>query len=220
MSLRAKTKYVPPSQPAANAGVTLFCSAGAVGCLWVQLVLAEKEVEGMRLQVQRPGRPSEDLALLNPTQTLPTLADRDTVIYPARVIVEYLDERYPHPPMMPPDPAHRARLRMVLDRLENDLFPLVAAAENPGSVAGREARKRLVEQLVASASLFATRGWFLGLEHSIVDCAWTALFWKLAEQRLDLPPAAEPLRRYAQRAFARPAFARNMQARNAIKAVR
>ena len=212
MSLRAKTKYVPPNKPAANSGITLFCSAGAVGCLWVRLVLAEKDVDGARLQIERPGRPSEDLALLNPTHTLPTLADRDTVIYPARVIVEYLDERYPHPPMMPPDPAQRARLRMVLDRIESDLYPLLPAAENPTSVSGREARKRLVERLVASVPLFGGRGWFLGQDHSIVDSAWTALFWKIAEIKLDLPPSADPLRRYAQRVFARAAVAKVIQA--------
>lgn len=213
MSLRAKSKYVAPSKPAGNAGLTVFCAPGTVETLWIRLVLAEKDVEGVRLQVEKPGRPSEDLVLLNPGLTLPTLADRDTVIYPARVIAEYLDERYPHPRMMPPDPAQRARVRMVLGHIEADLFPLVAAAESAGSAAGREARARLGERVVAAAPLFAARGWFLGLDHSIADSAWTALFWKLAEIKLDLPPAAEPVRRYAQRAFARPAFARVIAAR-------
>jgi RNA polymerase-associated protein len=212
MSLRAKSKYVPPSKPAANAGLTLFCTADAVACLWVRLVLAEKDVDGARLQLQKAGRPSEDLALLNPTHTLPTLADRDTVIYPARVIAEYLDERYPHPPMMPPDPAQRARLRMVLDHVEAELFPLTTAAES-NSAAGRDARQRLGERLLASTPLFAGRGWLLGGDFSLLDCAWTAVFWRVAALRIDLPPSAEPLRRYVQRAFARPAVARTVQPR-------
>ena len=212
MSLLAKTKYVAPNKPAANSGITLFCSANAVACLWVRLVLAEKEVDGARLQIERPGRPSADFALLNSAQTLPTLADRDAVIYAARVIVEYIDERYPHPPMMPPDPAQRARLRMVLDRIETDFFSLFPAAEMGTSASGREARKKLVERLADSVPLFGGRSWFLGQDHSIVDSAWSALFWKIAEIKLDLPPSADPLRGYAQRAFARPAFVRVSQA--------
>ena len=93
MSLRAKTKYVPAAKPASNAGVTLYATADAVGCHWIRLVLAEKDVPGVRVETQSPGRMSEDLALLNPAQTLPTLTDRETVIYPARLIAEVLDER-------------------------------------------------------------------------------------------------------------------------------
>jgi RNA polymerase-associated protein len=213
MSLRAKTKYVQPSKPAPNAGITLYCSADAVTCLWVRLVLAEKDVEGARFELQKPGRISEDLLLLNPSQTLPTLADRETVIYPARVIAEYLDERYPHPPMMPSEPSHRARLRMALDRLEQDYFTQLQLIETGTPAIAKNARKRLAEMIVSSAPLFPARGWFLGLEHSLVDSAWTALFWRIAELRLDLPPAAEPVRRYAQRAFARTSFQRVVPAK-------
>ena len=208
MSLRAKTKYVQPSKPAPNAGITLYCSQDAVTCLWVRLVLAEKDVEGARFELQKPGRISEDLLLLNPSQTLPTLADRETVIYPARVIAEYLDERYPHPPMMPSEPAHRARLRMALDRLEQDYFVQLHLVETGTPAVAKAARKRLAEMIAASSPLFPSRGWFLGLEHSLVDSAWTALFWRIAELKLDLPPSADPVRRYAQRAFARLSFQR------------
>ena len=208
MSLRAKSKYVQPHKPAPNAGMTLYCSAEAVTCLWVRLVLAEKDVEGARFEIQRPGRISEDLLLLNPTQTLPTLADRDLVIYPARVIAEYLDERYPHPPMMPAEPAQRARLRMALDRLELDFFPTLRLVETATPAAAKAARKRLIDLIVSSAPLFPNRGWFLGLDHSLVDSAWTALFWRAAELKLELPPSADPVRRYAQRVFTRAPFQR------------
>lgn len=205
MSLRAKSKYVAPSKAAPNSGLTLFCSMDGVGCHWVRLVLAEKDVDGARVEFQRPGRPSEDLLVLNPAQSLPTLADRETVIYPARVIAEYLEERYPHPPMMPLEPAQRARLRMALDRIERDFYCALATVE-AGGPAARGARKSFVELIVAGARLFPARGWFMGLEYSIVDCAWIALFWRLAEIKLELPPAADPIRRYSERAFARPAF--------------
>ncbi len=211
MSLRAKTKYIAPSKPAHNAGMTLFCSADAIPCHWARLVLAEKDVDSARIEIQKPGRVSEDLLVLNPEQILPTLTDREAVIYPARVIVEYLDERYPHPPMLPAEPSARARLRMVMDRLEQDFFSAVVAIEQGPPAAARAARKRLTDHLLSSARLFPARGWFLGMsDYSVVDCAWVALFWRLSELQLVLPAGADPIRHYSQRAFARPSFARSL----------
>lgn len=210
MSLRAKSKYVPAAKPASNAGVTLYCSAGNVGCHWVRMVLAEKDIPGARVALQVEGRMSEDLVVLNPSQTLPTLTDRDTVIYPARLIAEFLDERYPHPPMMPPEAALRARLRMAMERLEHEWVPLIEQIASGPAAQSRMARKRLADQLVASARLFPARGWFLGLEFSIADCAWAALLWRLASLKMQVPAGGDPIRRYAERVFARPAFARSL----------
>jgi len=210
MSLRAKTKYVPAAKPASNAGVTLYCTADAVGCHWIRHVLAEKDVQGPRLLVQTPGRLSEDLAVLNPAQSLPTLTDRETVIYPARLIAEFLDERYPHPPMMPPEAAMRARLRMVMGRIEQEWLVLIEAIESGPAAQARSARKQLADQLAANARLFPVRGWFLGLDFGITDCAWAALLWKLGSLKVPLPAGCDPIRRYAERVFARPAFARSL----------
>lgn len=210
MSLRAKSKYVPAAKPASNAGVTLYCSTTGVACHWIRLVLAEKAIEGVRTQMIAPGRPSEDLAQLNPSQSLPTLTDRETVIHPAGVIAEFLDDRYPHPPMMPPEAAMRARLRMVMGRLERDWLALVAAIETGPAAQARVARKQLTDQLVANARLFPSRGWFLGLDFGIVDCAWAALLWRIASLDLPLPAGGDAIRRYAERVFARPAFAASL----------
>ena len=210
MSLRAKTKYVPAAKPASNAGVTLYCSPDQVACHWIRLVLAEKDVPGARVLVQKPGLASEDLAVLNPAQTLPTLTDRETVIYPARLIAEFLDERYPHPPMMPPEAAMRARLRMVMSQLEHDWLSLVTVIESGPAAQARAARKQLGEQLAANGRLFPARGWFLGLEFGIADCAWAALLWRLASLKMQVPSGGDPIRRYAERAFARPAFAASL----------
>ncbi|MGH8516149.1 MAG: glutathione S-transferase N-terminal domain-containing protein [Panacagrimonas sp.] len=212
MSLRAKSKYVPAAKPASNAGVTLYCSADNVGCHWVRMVLAEKDVPGTRMVLQLPGQLSEDLAVLNPAQTLPTLTDRETVIYPARLIAEFLDERYPHPPMMPPEAALRARLRMAMSRLEHEWLMLVEQIESGPPAQGKAARKRLADQLVANARLFPARGWFLGLDFGIADCAWAALLWRMASLKIPLPAGGEPIRRYAERVFARPAFATSLVA--------
>jgi len=220
MSLRAKSKYVPAAKPASNAGVTLYCSADHVGCHWVRMVLAEKDVPGARVELQVEGQVSEDLAVLNPAHTLPTLTDRDTVIYPARLIAEFLDERYPHPPMMPPEAAQRARLRMAMDRLEREWVSLIDQIASGPAAQSRAARKRLADQLVASARLFPARGWFLGLDFSIADCAWAALLWRLASLKLQLPAGGEPIRRYAERVFARPAFARSLVDAQRVAAAR
>lgn len=210
MALRSKTKYVPAAKQASNAGVRLYCSAASMNCHWIRLVLAEKDVPDARIEIQIAGRPSEDLAMLNPTHSLPTLTDRDTVIYPARLIAEFLDERYPHPPMMPPEAALRARLRMVMSQLELDWAGLITTMESGPAAQSRNARKQLGEHLAASARLFPARGWFLGLEYGLVDCAWTALLWRLASLKLQLPSGTEPIRRYAERAFARPRFAKSL----------
>lgn len=210
MSLRAKTKYVAAAKPASNAGVTLYCSPTQVSCHWVRMVLAEKDVPNVRVELQVPGRLSEDLAVLNPAQTLPTLTDRETVIYPARLIAEFLEERYPHPPMMPPEAAMRARLRMVMMRIEQDWLPLVETIESGPPAQAKAARKHLSDQLAASARLFPSRGWFLGVEFGITDCAWSALLWRLASLKFQLPGSTEPIRRYAERAFARPSFAASL----------
>lgn len=210
MALRSKTKYVPAAKPASNAGVRLYCSAEGVGCHWVRLVMAEKDIPGALVAFETPGRPSEDLVLLNPAHSLPTLTDRDAVIYPARLVAEFLDERYPHPPMMPPDAASRARLRMVMAQIETQWLELVSGVENAPAAQARSARKQLGEHLAASARLFPARGWFLGLEFSVADCAWAALLWRLASLKLQMPAGTDAIRRYAERVFARPAFAASL----------
>lgn len=222
MSLRAKSKYVPAAKPANNAGVTLYCSATGVACHWIRLVLAEKDLDGVRMLMVAPGRPNEDLVQLNPSQSLPTLTDRETVIHPASVIAEFLDDRYPHPPMMPPEAAMRARLRMVMGRLEHDWLALMKVIETGPPAQGKLARKQLADQLVANARLFPSRGWFLGLDFGIVDCAWAALLWRLASLNVPLPGGGDPIRRYAERVFARPSFVASLveEQRAAVKAKR
>ncbi len=206
MILRTKSKYVAAARPASNAGVTLYCSEEQVACHWIRLVLSEKAVTGARIELQGPGQTSEDLAMLNSAQTLPTLTDRETVIHPARLIAEFLEERYPHPPMMPPEAAVRARLRMFMLMIESEWLPLLKSVEKGTPAASKKARKELTEQLALHARLFPSRGWFLGLDFGLTDCAITALLWRMATLKLQLPANSEPIRRYAERAFARAAF--------------
>lgn len=206
MSLRARSKYVMDSKPANRAGLTLFCTRSGLGCLWTRIVLAEKDVDSARLEWVLPGRMNQDLLVLNPALDLPTLADRDTVIHPAAVIAEYLDERYPHPKLMPPDPAARARVRMALLRFEHDLFPWAEKAlADKGTAEGKQARQALSDALAASQRMFPARGWFLGLEYNLADCAWAALFAQLPQLGLKLGGDTHTLVKYAERLLARPA---------------
>jgi RNA polymerase-associated protein len=203
MAIPAKSKYVMDGRPAPRAGLTLFGVREHVPSLWAHIVLAEKDVDGARMVWVTPGRPHDDMLVLNPSGTLPTLTDRDVVIYPAAVIVEYLDERYPHPGLLPPDPAAKARVRMVVGRMEQEIFPLAARIlAEPKSADAKAARKQLGEALIGSSMLFPSRGWCLGLDYNLADCAWAALFAYLPAMGLKLPPEAQ-LARYAERVLAR-----------------
>jgi RNA polymerase-associated protein len=104
----------------------------------------------------------------------------------------------------------RARLRMAMSQIEHDWLSLVKTIESGPPAQARTARKQLSDQLAASGRLFPARGWFLGLEFGIADCAWAALLWRLASLKLALPSGSEPIRRYAERVFARPAFAASL----------
>ena len=211
MSLRARTKYVIPDKPAPRAGVTLFVAARTLDSHWARLVLAEKDVDGARIEVIQPGRPNHDLAVLNPAMTLPTLVDRDTVIHPASVLVEYLDERYPHPKLLPADPAARARVRMAVLRIDQDFFPLIARITGGSPADAKAARKTLSESLIGSARMFPARGWFLGQDYNLADCAWAVLFHHLVPLGLKLPPDMQSMVRYAERLFLRPGFQRSLR---------
>jgi RNA polymerase-associated protein len=207
MAIPAKSKYVMDARPAPRAGLTLFCAPVDINSLWARIVLAEKEIDGARIEWVAPGKPHHDLLVLNPGGTLPTLVDRDTVLYPAAVVAEYLDERYPHPRLLPVDPAMRARLRMLLRRFEQDLFPLANdILATPKSAEAKTARKRLAEQLVGASALLPARGWCLGLEFNLADCAFAALLLNVAKLDLKLP-ADGSLARYAERLLARPRLA-------------
>lgn len=204
MAIPAKSKYVMDARPAPRAGLTLFCARDDVASLWARIVLSEKDIDGARIEWVLPGRPHHDLMVLNPSGTLPTLADRDTVLYPAAVVAEYLDERYPHPRLMPAEAAMRARLRMLLRRFELELFPLATSiAAAPKAAEARTARKRLSEELIGASALLPARGWCLGLDFNLADCAFAALFVSLPKFGLQLP-AEGALTRYAERVLARP----------------
>lgn len=208
MALRIRQRVpMPPVKPAANAGLTLYVGPDTLQGDWARLVLAEKDVDTAAIRVVAPGKIDEDFLILNPAQTLPTLADREGVIQTARVIVEYLDERYPHPSLMPQEPAGRARIRMTLHKIEHELFPLAERMQAGGAEA-TSAKRQLVDGLKGGARFFPSRGYIMGPEYSLADTAWAVLLRRVQIAGVALPPEAASVTAYAQRLFARPSFQR------------
>jgi RNA polymerase-associated protein len=188
--------------------LTLYSTSDCVHCHRVRLVLAAKGVVH-DLVVVNPRSPPEDLLDLNPYNSVPTLVDRDLVLYDTGVICEYLDERYPHPPLMPVDPLSRARLRLAIMRIERDWIPFIAQIQAGGRPA-ETARKRLREALLASIPLFKAAKFFLNPELSLADCALAPLIWRLPSLGVVLPREAHVITDYGDRIFRNPGFTRSL----------
>jgi len=191
--------------------LTLFSSRDCVVCHRVRLVLAAKGVTYEMVPVD-PANPPEDLLDLNPYHSVPTLVERDLVLYAASVVSEYLDERYPHPPLMPIDPLSRARLRLAMLRLEHEWVPQVQAIQNGNKTQQEAARKRLKELVVAALPLFRAYKFFLNPEMSLADCALAPIIWRLPALGISLPKEAKLIEDYGMRIFRNPGFLRSLTA--------
>lgn len=171
-----------------------------------RIVIGEKNISVDIINVDATNLP-EDLIDLNPYHTLPTLVDRELVVYNSQIIMEYLDERFPHPPLMPVDPVSRARARLMLYRIEQDWYnSLEAIHAGKDSAAATKNRKILRDSLTASAPLFAQKTFFMSDEYSLVDCSIAPILWRLPHYGIELPPQAKAVQSYAQRMFARDGF--------------
>lgn len=188
--------------------LTLYSARDCVYCHRIRLILAAKGVSYELILVD-PSKPPEDLIDLNPTQTVPTLVDRDLVLYETAVIAEYLDERYPHPPLMPIDPLSRARLRLAIVRMERDWLPLAEQCAGSGKNS-EAARKRLREALIGALPLFKAAKFFLNPEMSLADCALAPLIWRLHGLGVSLPREAQAIADYGDRIFRNPGFTRSL----------
>ncbi len=171
----------------------------------VRFVLAEKSVSVEILEIDPDNKP-EDLIELNPYNTVPTLVDRDLVLYGARVIMEYLDERFPHPPLLPVDPVSRARARLLIYRVDRDWYWFLDDLHSKVDKRVSKVRKLLRESLTATAPVFGAKPYFMSDEFSLVDCCIAPLLWRLPQYGIELPPEAEAVRDYAERIFARGSF--------------
>jgi RNA polymerase-associated protein len=171
----------------------------------VRIVLAEKDVNVEICFITEQTKP-EDLNDLNPYGSLLTLIDRELVIYEPQVMMEYLDDRYPHPPLMPVDPVSRANNRQIRQRVMRDLFSNVAALHGRNELAAGNARKVVRDNLTAIAPAFTQQPFFLSTEMSLIDCCLVPLLWRLDYYDIKLPAQCKALMQYADRMFGRPAF--------------
>jgi RNA polymerase-associated protein len=185
--------------------MTLFSAQDCVQCHRTRIVLAEKDITVDIIDIDPDNKP-EDLLDLNPYNMVPTLVDRDLVLYEPCIIMEYLDERFPHPPLMPVDPVSRARSRLALYRVENDWYGLLDDLQYGGEKKQAKARKMIREMLVASAEVFAAKPYFLSEEFSLVDCTIAPILWRLSHFRIELPDLAKPVLDYMNLIFERESF--------------
>jgi stringent starvation protein A len=171
----------------------------------VRIVLAEKDIS-CDVHFLAPGERPEDIAEANPYGAALTLLDRDLALYDAQIIMEYLDERFPHPPLMPVDPVARANNRQLRYRIVRDLFSLVDVINNGTDAQANAARRALRDHLTAIAPVFNQQQYFLSDEFSLTDCCMIPLLWRLDYYRIKLPPSTKAMLKYASRQFLRPAF--------------
>lgn len=187
--------------------MTLFSNKTNIYCHQVRIVLAEKGVT-YETEIVDPQALPEDLMELNPYGTVPTLLDRDLVLFNSRIIMEYLDERFPHPPLMPVYPVARGKSRLLMLRIEQDWYPTLETAQNAASEAERaQALKQLKEEILAIAPIFSQNTYFMNDEFSLIDCYVAPLLWRMQELGVEFSGAgSKAVKSYMSRVFTRDSF--------------
>ncbi|AZI14244.1 stringent starvation protein SspA [Avibacterium paragallinarum] len=186
--------------------MTLFSNKEDIYCHQVRIVLAEKGVAYETEEIS-PNTISEDLMELNPYGTLPTLVDRDLVLFNSRIIMEYLDERFPHPPLMPVYPVSRGKSRLLMLRIEQDWYSLLTKAEKGDDTERAAALKQLKEELLAIGPIFNQTPYFMSEEFSLVDCYIAPLLWRMRQLGVEFTGAgSKAIRNYIERVSQRDSF--------------
>lgn len=170
-----------------------------------RIVLFEKDVECRIVEID-PNRKPRELADLNPYNQVPTIVDRELVLYDSLIINEYLDERLPHPPLMPVDPVSRGRARLMLMRFDRDWYSQLPTITGGDKRAATRARNVVRDGLTVVSQIFKEQPYVLGEEFSLVDCALAPILWRLNYYGINLPRQAKPIIEYAERIFSRKAF--------------
>ena len=189
--------------------MTLYSDPNSAQSHRVRIVLGEKDLV-FNVEDVLPGQNNEDLIALNPNNTAPTFVDRNLVLYESRVIMEYLDERFPHPPLMPVDPVIRAKTRMVLHYIEKDLYGLLEDVKSSGEKKSTAAKQKLKDNIMLSLDFIQGKKFFLSDDFSIIDCSMAPILWRLPEYDIELPNTAKPILKYADRLFERASFIENL----------
>ena len=185
--------------------MNLYTTATSIECHRTRIVLNEKDIVHEVILVD-PKKIPEDLIDLNPYGSLPTLIDRDLVVYNSRVIMEYLEERFPHPPLMPVGPVQRAHTRLTLFQIEHDWYPLVDIIETKGEKAVAKAKKDLTDSIVSATEMFSVMPYFMSEDFTLVDASIAPILWRLRHYGIELPKEAKVINTYAERVFERDGF--------------
>lgn len=186
--------------------MALYSSETGLDSHRVRFVIAEKGINVDIVNISKDESAAADLAELNPYNRAPTLVDRDLVLYNAGVINDYLDERYPHPPLMPVDPVSRAKLRLVHHRILEDWFSLAYEIEASTGKIAEQAARQLKESIIAANELFKVQDYILSDELTLVDCMLGPLMWRLSSYGVKLGKPGAAVEVYAQRVFSRASF--------------
>lgn len=190
--------------------MTLFSGPSDLYSHQTRIVLAEKGVNVDITYVDQEN-PSEELAEITPNNDLPTLVDRELVLYNSRIIMEYLDERFPHPPLMPVYPVERAKSRSLMQRIENEWYPLVSVILSGDASKAEVARTTLRSKILEVAPVFDHFAYFMSEEFTIVDCYMAPLLWRLPELKIDLGyDNVTGLKSYMVKIFERESFQASM----------
>jgi len=170
-----------------------------------RFVLYEKGMDFQVIDVDMYNKP-EDIAVMNPYNRLPVLVERDLILYESNIINEYIDERFPHPQLMPADPVMRARARLMLFNMEVELFSQIESLESGKEKQVERSRAHVTDRLIELAPVFTKTKYMLGDDFTMLDVAIAPLLWRLDHYGIRLAKAAAPLMKYAERIFSRPAF--------------
>lgn len=185
--------------------MTLYSDPNDIYSHQVRIVLAEK---GVSVDIRHIdiNQPTQELLELNPYGSLPTLIDRDLVLYHAPIVMEYLDERFPHPPLLPVYPVARAECRRMMYRIEQDWYSKIRTIIEGSAEEAAAARIAIKDSFTALAPVFASSKYFLSEEFTLVDCCLAPLIWRFSKLGIELPKAAKAVLSYAERLFERSSF--------------
>ena len=176
----------------------------------VRLVLAEKDISCEIKEFDPEGKMPDELPSLNPYNKLPVLVDREVTIYEPRIILEYLDERFPHPPLLPIYPNEKAECRLLIYRIEKEWLPLIDKMMEP-KISQKEfdkLKKDLVSLVSSIVLVLKEKPYFMNDEFTLVDCYMSAILYRLPYLSVTIPntKSFSTLRKYQEKLFSRPSF--------------
>jgi len=195
-----------------RSAMTLYSGASCAYSHRARIVLAAKAITYDVVDIDSSPKALEELASLNPYGTIPTLLDRDLVIYNSDIIMEYLDERFPHPPLLPVFPVSKAKTRVAIHRINEDWYTQMRIILNSNASVGEveAARKSLTDSLTSITPVFVEMPFFLSEEFTLIDCCMAPLLWRLELMQIKLPAPAKAVLDYAHRLFELECFQKSL----------